>query len=126
MALRLCIFTTKIKNNKRDGRKLWEMMGMSMALVVIVSYVYILGIFHILDLSPSMENMISIATKNKLHIPPMCNKNINVKITFQVLAPSPSSPRFKDLLTEMTDRQEELGIASFGISITTMEEVFIK
>lgn len=102
------------------------MMGMSMTLVVIVSYVYIPGIFHIPDLSPAMENMISIAAKNKLHISPMCNKNINVKITFRVLAPSTSSPRFKDLLTEMTDRQEELGIASFGISITTMEEVFIK
>ena len=48
-----------------------------------------------------------------------------MKITFRVLAPSPS-PRFKDLFTEMEDRQEELGIASFGISITTMEEVFIR
>ena len=49
-----------------------------------------------------------------------------MKITFRVLSPSPSSPRFKDLFTEMEDRQEELGIASFGISITTMEEVFIR
>lgn len=71
MDLRLCIFTTKIKNNKKDGRKLWEVMGMSMALVVIVSYMYIPGIFHIPDLSPTMETMISIAVKDKLHFPPL-------------------------------------------------------
>lgn len=101
---------------------------MSMALVVIVSYMYIPGIFYIPDLSPTMETMVSIAVKDKLHFSPTVegNKNINVKITFRVLAPSPSSPRFKALFTEMEDRQEELGIASFGISITTMEEVFIR
>ena len=41
---------------------------------------------------------------------------------------SHSSPysRFKDLLTDLENRQEELGIGSFGVSITTMEEVFLR
>ena len=84
MDLRLCIFTTKIKNNKKDGRKLWEVMGMSMALVVIVSYMYIPGIFHIPDLSPTMETMISIAVKDKLHFPPL------LKVTKILMWKSPS------------------------------------
>lgn len=41
-----------------------------------------------------------------------------------VLALSLLSSRFKDLFADLEDRQEELGIASFGVSITTMEEVF--
>ena len=44
---------------------------MSMALVVIVSYMYIPEIFYIPDLSPTMETMISIAVKDKLHFPPL-------------------------------------------------------
>lgn len=41
-----------------------------------------------------------------------------------MLALSLLSSRFKDLFADLEDRQEELGIASFGVSITTMEEVF--
>lgn len=38
-----------------------------------------------------------------------------------------SSPfRFEALVNDLENKQKELGIANFGASITTMEEVFIK
>ncbi|KAF2983683.1 hypothetical protein EK904_002055 [Melospiza melodia maxima] len=40
--------------------------------------------------------------------------------------PSPSSGRFEALFTELEQRREELGIASYGASVTTMEEVFLR
>jgi ATP-binding cassette subfamily A (ABC1) protein 3 len=40
--------------------------------------------------------------------------------------PSESSAAFPALFTLLEDRRVELGIDSFGASITTMEEVFLK
>lgn len=34
--------------------------------------------------------------------------------------------RFEALFTELEQRREELGIASYGASVTTMEEVFLR
>lgn len=58
----------------------------------------------------------------------MGTRNINMKVICFVGSFLPSSPssRFKDLLTDLENRQTELGIGSFGVSITTMEEVFLR
>ena len=40
--------------------------------------------------------------------------------------PSESSSRFEGLFTEIEQRRNDLGISSYGASVTTMEEVFIK
>lgn len=34
--------------------------------------------------------------------------------------------RFSELFAEIEERQEELGIIGFGVSMTTMDEVFFK
>lgn len=39
---------------------------------------------------------------------------------------STSPLRFEALFTELEQRREELGIASYGASVTTMEEVFLR
>ncbi|KAB0401440.1 hypothetical protein E2I00_009224 [Balaenoptera physalus] len=46
------------------------------------------------------------------------------EITF--ILPKESVHRFESLFTDLELRQKELGIASFGASVTTMEEVFIR
>ena len=40
--------------------------------------------------------------------------------------PKENSQQFEGLFNEIESRKGELGIDSFGISITTMEEVFLK
>ncbi|XP_012587144.1 PREDICTED: ATP-binding cassette sub-family A member 3 [Condylura cristata] len=40
--------------------------------------------------------------------------------------PKESTPRFEGLFTQLETQQKELGIASFGASVTTMEEVFLR
>jgi ATP-binding cassette, subfamily A (ABC1), member 3 len=40
--------------------------------------------------------------------------------------PFTATPVFVDLFTEMDEQKEKLGIAEYGISVTTLEEVFIR
>uniref|UniRef100_F6XIP8 ATP binding cassette subfamily A member 17 n=1 Tax=Equus caballus TaxID=9796 RepID=F6XIP8_HORSE len=59
------------------------------------------------------------------HIPnAVFQSSIGEELTF--ILPKESVHRFESLFTELELRQVELGIASFGASVTTMEEVFIR
>lgn len=50
----------------------------------------------------------------------------NVGLELSIILPSDFSHQFEKLFTEIESRQEELGISSYGASVTTLEEVFIK
>ncbi|TMW56586.1 hypothetical protein Poli38472_006596 [Pythium oligandrum] len=50
--------------------------------------------------------------------------DIGTELTFQL--PFESSSTFPRLFEELEARQDELGVASFAISITTLEEIFLK
>ncbi|XP_012500397.1 PREDICTED: ATP-binding cassette sub-family A member 3-like [Propithecus coquereli] len=50
--------------------------------------------------------------------------NVGTELSF--IVPKEYIYRFEALFTALEERQEELGIASFGASVTTMEEVFLK
>lgn len=72
--------------------------------------------------------------QNDLHFP-YCwgeiileEKDINMKIIWfgASFFCSSSTPSFQVLFTALEQEQENLGIASFGASVTTMEEVFLK
>ena len=42
------------------------------------------------------------------------------------ILPSEATGNFENLFLELETRRKELGIASYGASVTTMEEVFLK
>lgn len=42
------------------------------------------------------------------------------------ILPSEATDKFEELFLELETRRQELGIASYGASVTTMEEVFLK
>uniref|UniRef100_A0A8C5UF57 ATP binding cassette subfamily A member 3 n=1 Tax=Malurus cyaneus samueli TaxID=2593467 RepID=A0A8C5UF57_9PASS len=50
--------------------------------------------------------------------------NAGAELSF--ILPKESTHRFEALFTELEQRHEELGIASYGASVTTMEEVFLR
>ncbi|NXD12446.1 ABCA3 protein, partial [Nothocercus nigrocapillus] len=50
--------------------------------------------------------------------------NAGAELSF--ILPKESTHRFEALFTELEQKQEELGIASYGASVTTMEEVFLR
>ncbi|XP_006874024.1 PREDICTED: ATP-binding cassette sub-family A member 3-like [Chrysochloris asiatica] len=58
------------------------------------------------------------------HIPSAILEASFGELTF--ILPKNSTHRFEALFSELELRQEELGISSFGASVTTMEEVFIR
>ena len=42
------------------------------------------------------------------------------------ILPSEATGKFEELFTELEKNRSQLGIASYGASVTTMEEVFLK
>ncbi|XP_072125690.1 phospholipid-transporting ATPase ABCA3 [Mobula birostris] len=50
--------------------------------------------------------------------------NVGAELSF--LLPNEYTVRFEALFSELEQRREELGIASYGASVTTMEEVFLR
>lgn len=54
-------------------------------------------------------------------------KKVSMKITsFSPSLSSSPTCRFEALFSSLEENQENLGISSFGVSITTMEEVFLR
>ncbi|XP_049759997.1 ATP-binding cassette sub-family A member 17-like [Elephas maximus indicus] len=59
------------------------------------------------------------------HVPnAVLEASMGEELTF--ILPKDSTHRFESLFSDLERRQEELGISSFGASVTTMEEVFIR
>jgi len=50
--------------------------------------------------------------------------NVGVELSFTL--PKEQSAKFEHLFTDLENSQASLGIDSFGVSVTTLEEVFIK
>jgi len=57
---------------------------------------------------------------------PNLQKERRVGSELNYLLPHESSPSFEELFDVLEQNRQKLGIDSFGASITTMEEVFIK
>ncbi|XP_004706220.1 phospholipid-transporting ATPase ABCA3 [Echinops telfairi] len=59
------------------------------------------------------------------HVPSATlESNAGAELSF--ILPKESTHRFEALFTKLEKQQKELGIASFGASVTTMEEVFLR
>ncbi|XP_068946900.1 phospholipid-transporting ATPase ABCA3-like [Petaurus breviceps papuanus] len=59
------------------------------------------------------------------HVPTATvESNVGAELSF--ILPKENSYKFESLFTELEEKQTELGIASYGASVTTMEEVFLK
>ena len=57
---------------------------------------------------------------------PSAKKVTDVGMELSFILPSSEVSKFSDLFDDLERLKEDLGVASFGISITTMEEVFLK
>ncbi|XP_053220123.1 phospholipid-transporting ATPase ABCA3 [Podarcis raffonei] len=60
------------------------------------------------------------------HYVPNATLESNAGAELSFILPKESTHRFEALFTELELRREELGIASYGASVTTMEEVFLR
>ncbi|CAM9216529.1 unnamed protein product, partial [Ectocarpus fasciculatus] len=50
--------------------------------------------------------------------------NVGAEVSFQL--PNDASSSFQGMLTEIDSRKTELGVNSYGLSVTTLEEVFLR
>ena len=57
---------------------------------------------------------------------PQSKQVTNAGAELSYVLPSSSTPSFPELFDRLEDDKSALGIVSFGISVTTMEEVFMK
>uniref|UniRef100_A0A8C0BET1 ATP binding cassette subfamily A member 3 n=1 Tax=Buteo japonicus TaxID=224669 RepID=A0A8C0BET1_9AVES len=60
------------------------------------------------------------------HYVPNATMESNAGAELSFILPKESTHRFEALFTELEQKREELGIASYGASVTTMEEVFLR
>ncbi|NP_080734.3 ATP-binding cassette, sub-family A (ABC1), member 14 isoform X2 [Mus musculus] len=57
---------------------------------------------------------------------PTAKMETNVAAELSFILPKEHTHRFAELFTDLEEKQEELGISGFGVSMTTMDEVFFK
>ena len=61
----------------------------------------------------------------RVHVPGVRLKN-NVGAELSFILPKEQSANFETLFSDLESRQTALGIDSFGASVTTLEEVFLR
>ena len=68
------------------------------------------------------ENILEVI---KTHVPEVqLESNVGAELSF--VLPKEQSARFEELFADLEQNQDSLGIGSFGVSVTTLEEVFLK
>jgi len=68
------------------------------------------------------ENILRVV---KRHVPEVeLESNVGAELSF--VLPKEQSARFEQLFIDLERNQDSLGIGSFGVSVTTLEEVFLK
>ncbi|KAM5199113.1 phospholipid-transporting ATPase ABCA3-like isoform 1-T2 [Hipposideros larvatus] len=91
---------------------------------VFLKHIYGVG-YHIIMVKEPHCNVEEISKLIYYHIPSaILEKDVKNELSF--ILPKEYTHSFEALFTDLEKRQEELGIASFGASITTMEEVFFR
>jgi len=61
----------------------------------------------------------------KRHVPEVqLESNVGAKLSF--VLPKEQSAQFEQLFADLEQNQDSLGIDSFGVSLTVLEEVFLK
>ena len=60
------------------------------------------------------------------HYVPEAEIESNISAELSYVLPRERANKFEELFSQLEDRKKELGIGSYGASVTTMEEVFLK
>ncbi|XP_077763055.1 phospholipid-transporting ATPase ABCA3-like isoform X8 [Canis aureus] len=81
--------------------------------------------YHIIIVKEPHCDVEQITRLVEQHVPD-ARLETNVAAELSFILPKKHTDRFTGLLTDLEKSQEKLGIGSFGVSITTMEEVFLK
>lgn len=86
---------------------------------------YVGGGYHLTIVKDPECNADGITNVLKKTIPDIeIDQDVGAELSYSL--PDEKSQMFPDMFEELESRKEELGIASYGASITTMEEVFIR
>nr|XP_020862173.1 ATP-binding cassette sub-family A member 3-like [Phascolarctos cinereus] len=81
--------------------------------------------YHMIMVKGQHCNVHEIEILIREHIPnATMERNMGAELSF--ILPKENVHSFEALFEELEERQEELGISSFGASVTTMEEVFLR
>ncbi|XP_068671756.1 phospholipid-transporting ATPase ABCA3-like [Montipora foliosa] len=81
--------------------------------------------YHMVTVKEPTCDVSKVISVVKNHVPTaQVESNIGAELSF--ILPSEATGKFEKLFLELETRRQELGIASYGASVTTMEEVFLK
>jgi ATP-binding cassette subfamily A (ABC1) protein 3 len=60
------------------------------------------------------------------HFVPNASTMSNLSGELTMSLPTENESSFTQMLKELSDRKEDLGVANFGLSVTTLEDVFLR
>jgi ATP-binding cassette subfamily A (ABC1) protein 3 len=93
--------------------------------VTILTFAFLGGGYHLTIVKDENCTVENITALIKRRIPDVAvESNCGAELTYNL--PDEKSGLFAEMFEELEDRKTELGIASYGASITTMEEVFVR
>lgn len=83
------------------------------------------GGYHLIIVKQSNCQVDRITQLLQRHIPIVhVDQNVGAELSYSL--PDEESQKFPEMFKELEDRKHDLGIASYGCSITQMEEVFMR
>jgi ATP-binding cassette subfamily A (ABC1) protein 3 len=81
--------------------------------------------YHLVVVKETTCDVQAVTRTVQSHVAGAClESDVSAELSF--ILPQESKSHFSALFTELDQNKEVLGIASYGASVTTMEEVFIK
>ena len=81
--------------------------------------------YHMIIVKEEMCNVPKITDLVQSYVPQASLEN-NVGAELSYILPHESSDKFEALFTEIEENKTMLGVSSYGASVTTMEEVFLR
>ena len=81
--------------------------------------------YHMVIVKESSCNVEALTQLIQSHVP-TAQLESNVSAELSYILPQETSHKFEGLFTEIEANRETLGVASYGASVTTMEEVFLR
>ena len=81
--------------------------------------------YHMVIVKESSCDVEALTQLIQSHVPEaQLESNISAELSY--ILPQDSSHKFEELFTEIETNRKTYGVASYGASVTTMEEVFLR
>jgi len=109
-----------------DGQRCIRIIQPAVLNLILCDVIFVTGVgYHLYIVKDPACIAENILETIKIHVPEAeVESNVGAELSF--VLPKEQCGRFEKLFDDLEKNQDSLGIGSFGVSVTTLEEVFLK